>query len=107
MYNPLLPVAAQIKVDPDKTERFHKVLTQLREINKKLSKSQHDLRLQRKPSRGKINKDRRDAIKITAVINLSRDIRGLSKTYTAQIKCRCCGHIREEVRSVHNIPQKD
>jgi hypothetical protein len=88
-----------------KRERFHKKLTMLRERNIELSEKQAELRKQRKPSRGLVNKDRRTAIEITVLLRLMRKVKRLSLKY--QPPCRLCGHIdgKTPEREIHALPK--
>lgn len=105
MSNPIEPtVEIRSAEDPSKEVIKH-ALVVLREENKALAAEQRRLRLEGKPSRGKIHKDEMNAVHITAIINLSRSLRGLPDIYRAVVKCSKCGHtIKQEDRKVHNKP---
>jgi hypothetical protein len=62
-------------------EKFKKRLKGLREMNKMLSASQRELRLQGKPSKGTVHKSTYAALKITAILNMMRVLKGLSLFY--------------------------
>jgi hypothetical protein len=96
------------QVDEEKVVRFRKALAVLKERNKALSEEQRLLRLQRKPSKGAINKGRYRAVAVTTILNVARRLKGQPMTYCPTVKCRCCGHVREKPpQFVHNYPDSD
>ena len=86
----------------------------LRELNIFHSEEQRALRLQRKPSKGRVNKSPDKALKITVILVLMLRMRGLPTTCTHRIFCRdkrCNQHrpalIKEEQRFIHNVREEN
>jgi hypothetical protein len=93
-------------------KQFHERLGALRRANKKLSAEQLERRLQRKPSRGRVNKSRTAALRITVILTMMRTMKGLPLTYTRPAvlcrdpRCKTTIH-KAEPRLIHNIHDKD
>jgi hypothetical protein len=93
-------------------KRFHERLGAVRSMNKTLAQVQREARLQRKPSRGTVHKSRFVALKITVLLNMMREMKGLSLVYRKEpVLCRdrrCKATIHPAVeRPIHAIHDRD
>lgn len=103
---------AEEEISPEeraKRKRFHARLGALRTMNKDLAGMQLEARLQGKPSKGTVHKSRSRALKITVILNMMLEMRGLRLTYYPKTVCRHCGHITHPIKPqpIHAIRKED
>lgn len=85
-------------IKDEKRERFHVALAGLRRLNKEKAFLQKECK----------QKWWSTALKITVILRLMLEIRGLPLTTIQQKKCRCCGHvISERTVDVHALPKAE
>ena len=94
--------------DRAKWKRFHERLGAVRTLNMDLSDGQRQLRLQGKGSRGTVHKSRLDALQITVLLIIMREMKGLPLTYIApEVRCRDkrCDSVIKPARErlIHNV----
>jgi hypothetical protein len=95
-----------------KRKRFHERLGAVRSMNKTLSQVQREARLQRKTSRGRVHKSAFVALKITVLLNMMREMKGLPLVYTTPAvlcrdpRCSTTIHPARE-RAIHAIQERD
>lgn len=108
MPDPLVTPPAEIRrVDEAARAKFKKAFLRLREENKQLAEGQRQLRLQQKPTKGAIRKSRHVAAQITALLNVSRQVRGLASVYIPKVKCRLCGVVKVLPAMPVHAPPRD
>lgn len=103
---------AEEEISPEeraRRRRFHERLGALRAMNKTFASTQQKARLEGKPSKGRVHKSKFLALKITVILNMMREIRGLRLVYYPKTTCRHCGHITCLIkpRPIHAIRKVD
>lgn len=107
-----IPEKAEDPLTPKEREerrRFHARLTVARKMNKDLAEKQRQLRLQGKPSKGTVHKSWYNALRITVLLNMMLEMRGLRLYYRPWTVCQCCGLTKHasRVRPIHAIRKED
>lgn len=93
-----------------KRKRFRERLGAVRSMNKILAAVQKKARLEGKPSKGRIHKSRFVALKITVLLNMMREMKGLITFYLPVYECHDpkCGHVTTgKPRPIHAIRGED
>jgi len=102
-------VKEMIAADDLRRQQFHNRLGALRMRNNILSNEQMELRKQRKPSKGWVNKSLSKALEITVLLRLMRKMKNMPLTYMMpERKCKCGAVLREaQERDIHALPKDE